>query len=306
MLAGKFQDWRTLCFFAKILLQMSYSQRTEHAIYVFFYKDVPMASLSPFYIPVMAGNALQKEITCYSGDDSGDHISDKNQYYSELTGIYWVWKNTDHKITGSCHYRRFFTAQPIPLFYRLKNKVLHPVSGKKSQGLWYIRYLKKHQNLILSEEETIRIMEQYDAILPVPRRFRYSVRDHYLRYHQEKDLILVREIISRHYPEYLVSFDLVMASRELYANNMFILRRPHFDNFMTWWFDILFRFEEQTDLKHYQGYQKRIFGFMAERLLTVWFRHQDLRIQELPVLYFKRLKYRKSRFLKPVASFKRK
>ena len=44
----------------------------------------------------------------YLGDDTGDHISDKNCYYSELTGLYWVWKNvTDVDIVGSCHYRRY-------------------------------------------------------------------------------------------------------------------------------------------------------------------------------------------------------
>jgi hypothetical protein len=40
----------------------------------------------------------------------------------------------------------------------------------------------------------------------------------------------------------------------------------------------------------YTGYQQRIFGFLAERLLTVWFDHENLKIKELPVIYFKRLK----------------
>lgn len=270
---------------------MTYLKSSAHAIYVFFYKDVPQAVVSPLYIPLMAGNVLQKETSSYTGDDTGENISAKNLYYSELTGIYWVWKNTNHEITGSCHYRRFFTTKPLPLLYRLKNRLLHPFTAKKSQGLWYISHFKKLNNLILSEEEMLEMLQEYDAILPVPRKFRYTIRDHYLRYHQAEDLNLVRGIINKCYPEYLDSFDKTMASHELYANNMFILKKPQYEIFMSWWFDILFQFEKQTDLKQYQGYQQRIFGFMAERLLTVWFRHQGFRVKELPVLYFKNLKY---------------
>ena len=40
---------------------------------------------------------------------------------------------------------------------------------------------------------------------------------------------------------------------------------------MQWWFGILFEFEQQVDLKTYEGYQKRVLGFLAERLLNVWF-----------------------------------
>ena len=29
----------------------------------------------------------------YLGDNTGDHISTLNPYYSELTGLYWIWKN---------------------------------------------------------------------------------------------------------------------------------------------------------------------------------------------------------------------
>lgn len=279
---------------------MTYNDSAGHAIYVFFYKDVPLASPSPLYIPVMAGNALQKEISPYTGDDSGENISYKNLYYSELTGIYWVWKNTNHEITGSCHYRRFFTAKPLPFYYRFKNRLLHPVAGEKSQGLWYISHFKKHRNLILSEEQMLEILDVYDAILPTPRKFRYSIREHYRRYHQSEDLILVREIIAQYHPDYLTSFDTTMDSHEMYANNMFILKRIHFEHFMSWWFDILFRLEKKTNLKNYQGYQKRIFGFMAERLLTVWFRNQGLRVKELPVLYFKNLKYDHTRLSKPI------
>ena len=59
---------------------------------------------------------------------------------------------------------------------------------------------------------------------------------------------------------------------------------------MDWLFDLLFEFERRINKADYQGYQQRIMGFIAERLLTVWVYHQQLRIKELPVIYFKKLK----------------
>ena len=44
------------------------------------------------YVPVQVGRAVNEALG-YLGDDTGDSISEKNCYYGELTGIYWVWKN---------------------------------------------------------------------------------------------------------------------------------------------------------------------------------------------------------------------
>lgn len=271
---------------------MNIDKQDNCAIYVIFYKDGPLVSKESLYKPIVAGNTLLTKKVIYPGDDIGDNISDKNQYYSELTAIYWVWKNTSHSIIGSCHYRRFFTNKPIPLVYRFKHWMLHPFSRKNSNGLWYSSNFKRHQKLILSESEMLGILENYDAILPVPRRFRYSIEQHYRKYHDIADLEKVIKIIVERHPGYEASFDQTMQSNELYANNMFVMKREQFQSFMEWWFDILFRFEKQTKLEKYTGYQERIFGFMAERLLTVWIRHHNLKVRELPLLYFKRLKYK--------------
>jgi hypothetical protein len=72
---------------------------------------------------------------------------------------------------------------------------------------------------------------------------------------------------------------------------MFILKDEHFQEFMAWWFDVLFEFENRIDLSLYTGYQQRIMGFVAERLLNVWFQKMQLNCVELPVIYFKHLKF---------------
>jgi hypothetical protein len=104
-------------------------------IYVFYYKKGSILELDQIYQPIMAGNSFLEGRTDFPGDDTGDNISSKNKYYSELTGIYWVWKNTRQDITGACHYRRYFTAQPEPFLYQLKRLLYFPAGlHKKSKG----------------------------------------------------------------------------------------------------------------------------------------------------------------------------
>ena len=49
-------------------------------------------------------------------DDTGDNISHLNKWFGQLTGLYWVWKNTQDEIVGTNTYRLFWGD------YFLKNK----------------------------------------------------------------------------------------------------------------------------------------------------------------------------------------
>lgn len=248
--------------------------------------------MNQIYQPIMAGNALLEAPAEIKGDNTGENISLKNKYFSELTGIYWVWKNTRQKITGTCHYRRYFTAQPEPFLYRLK-RLFYLTAGlhKKRYGLIYTKNTKLFVPKIINQTEVEILLQKYDAILPQARKLKYTVENHFKRYHDINDLKLVESILKVRYPDYLEAFHEVIQGKRLHANNMFILKDEHFQELMTWWFDVLFEFERRVDLTKYTGYQQRIFGFIAERLLNVWFKHQQLNCVELPVIYFKHLKF---------------
>ena len=59
-------------------------------------------------VPVQVGAALTD--ARYAGmrqDNEGEHISEKNAQYCELTAQYWAWKNTD------CEYYGFSTTAGI-------------------------------------------------------------------------------------------------------------------------------------------------------------------------------------------------
>lgn len=61
------------------------------------------------YIPMYVGATGNKNVPAgYMRDDVGDNISEKNNSYCELSGLYWIWKNCEADIVGLVHYRRYF------------------------------------------------------------------------------------------------------------------------------------------------------------------------------------------------------
>ncbi|NOR73556.1 MAG: DUF4422 domain-containing protein [Draconibacterium sp.] len=260
-------------------------------IYSFYYKVQSTIQLHEHYFPIWVGKNGQPENSIFLGDDTGENISDKNEYYSELTGLYWVWKNTKSEIVGSCHYRRYFTFPEEPLIYRIKRLLYYPAGlWKKRFGLIYTKNYKFWTPNILPEKEIKQLLSSFDIILPTRRILRQSIRQHYQKYHNPNDLILLKNILDESFPEYLNSFENVLDDNRLFANNMFIMEWKRFNKMMNWLFFILFKFEEKCDLQSYEGYQKRIFGFLSERLITLWVVHNNLNYKELPLIYFKKLK----------------
>lgn len=260
-------------------------------IYSFYYQPNVELQLDSIYEPLWAGKNNATTKNRLIGDDTGDHISNKNKYYSELTGLYWVWKNTHSKIVGSCHYRRYFTCSNESLFYQVKRILYFPLGlWKKRYGLIYTNDIRYWQSRIISEKQVIRLLSNYDAILPIRRKLKHNIKEHYRRYHNLEDLILVEQILEKQCPEYVHSFNRVLEGKRMFANNMFILNWDIFDRLMNWLFSILFEFEKQSDISNYKGYQERIFGFLSERLITLWIVHNKINYTELPLIYFKKLK----------------
>ena len=136
--------------------------------------------LDEMYLPVRVGNALAKDDFGYTGDDSGDNISEKNPYFCELTALYWGWKNVKADYIGLAHYRRHFSCR---------------------KGKW--KY-----SLILTKEEAEHYLAKADVVLPKKRRyFIESLSSHYKHTHDLEHLELTREILRKQCPEYVEVFD---------------------------------------------------------------------------------------------------
>lgn len=65
---------------------------------------------------------------------------------------------------------------------------------------------------------------------------------------------------------------------------MLLMKRDILDRYCTWLFDILFRLEAELDISQYSPKDRRVFGYVSERLLDVWLEANQISYQELPVV----------------------
>lgn len=211
------------------------------------------------YIPIQAGK-YGKASLGYLEDSSGDNISFLNPYLNECTVLYWLWKNVSCEFIGMEHYRRFF----------LRNGLI------------------SRENLI--DQETVNeIFCSYDIILVnefsfYPETVGKSVMldtDEAL-YHKAYDL--VKNLILQRQPQYIKAFEYVMSEYGFYKANMFITRKRIMDEYCTWLFSFILDAAKQLNVDGYSMHQKRMIGFFAERMLTVWLMNQKLRIKEMPII----------------------
>lgn len=181
-------------------------------------------------------------------DNTGEQISEKNPSYCELTALYWIWKNQNPDAVGINHYRRWFQD--------LKNP-------KKIE----------------------EILNEYDIILPVFEPYRETVREQYcIDSGFEKDLDTIGQIIKETGPEFYPAFEKVMNQGGIHQYNMMITSKELFDDYCSWVFPILQQLEKTVDLSEYNSYQKRIYGFLSERLLNVWVLTRGLKVYEMKVV----------------------
>lgn len=201
------------------------------------------------YIPLHVGAAGGAELP-YIKDNTGEHISEKNPHFCELTGLYWIWKNRHEAYKGLVHYRRYFM-----------------------QG-----------GQVLSESDIRRLLADCDVILPPQEYLRESAWQEFsLHSGHEQDLTLLRQAVETIDAAYLPSFDKVMAGNRLHLFNMLIAREEVFDAYCDWLFAVLFELEKHVDMTGYTPYQQRLYGFLSERLLNVWVAHNGVRVRTVRV-----------------------
>lgn len=227
----------------------------NNKIYVVTHKPFALSSklINKGYQLITVGNR------CISNEgvtdsDGADNIAWKNNNYCELTAVYWIWKNVKNDVKGFCHYRRFFTHNTLRYD---ENKIIG-----------------------ISEADKILTSNKNSIILPEQKYYNINSEKLYLRCGYKKDLDTTRCVIKEKYPDYLREWDEMLRSNSGYITNMMITTSGIFDSYCEWLFDILSKVEKCTDLTGYSKEESRIYGYISERLLGVWVKHNKLNIIE--------------------------
>lgn len=234
-------------------------------VYVVTHKPVPYESPLPDgYKLIHAGRALAPDLG-YPGDNAGDNISHLNPYLNEITALYWLWKNANHTVVGLAHYRRFFTVSDDLAFAYEK---------------------------ILTRGDALKLLERYD-ILVSAIYYGMKTQHEFIQNDCGAELpsfaeAIIRKHLLRAQPDYVEAFEAVMNSTTLYKCNMFVTRRNVFDAYCRWFFSFYLDATDEvlrtSGIDSITDKRRRIMGFLAERMLTVWLSKNRLRIKELNLM----------------------
>ncbi len=239
-------------------------------IFVCTYNQPVWFDKDPF-VPMQVGRSCSSmKFENYVGDDTGDNISYKNKYYSEQTGVYWVWKNMKDNhpdYVGFCHYRK------LPLLFD---------SDRTELRMSHDEYLEKSG---ISENSILKLLKKSDVVCIKPFfYFNRSLEEFYREIHISEDYDLLSDAIRRIKPDYYPAFSYIMTQKPsgFFPYNIYIMKWERFCEYCSFIFPVFEQIEKLIDYTKHNGYQSRVFGYMTERLLTVFIVKNDLSVSPVP------------------------
>lgn len=242
--------------------------------------------------PLQVGAANGTDV-CELKDNTGDNISDKNYFYIENTGTYWIWKNIkDAKYKGQMQYRR----------------PLEGVNDKTNFEDIFSKYKVITCEPFHHPSHKTPTEEQPMVIIAD------TVEQGYAFSNCIDDLYVLEMVIDLFYPEYKESYKkYIKEGPNLYYSNGFIMKSEDYDRYCEFLFGCLEKYQQFVDVstpqrlmervkynmtvgkypKHMRPqtqtpgairWQMSIGGFLSERIWTLWLLHnfKEEEILKLP------------------------
>lgn len=239
----------------------------------------PPIRLAEFYRPIFVGADLSSPNVYESfqyTDNSGESISKDNSKYSELTALYWAWRNAPPLgIAGLCHYRRFF------LFKTKRHFNIDRLPFNDTDSLLI-------DSLNDIPPDVIEFVQDGGWITAPRKKLNTTVYRNYVDDPccSKSDFDIMISTVIEKYPEYSDSVNSFIASRWLNYFNMFLARGDEFCSYCSWLFDILGTVDARLDYSRRNKQQMRVLGFLGERLLSLYIHHNNPCTKEVLVGYY--------------------
>ena len=209
------------------------------------HKDKPLkqtAILPDYVFPLQVGASNCDIRIADLFDDRGENISAKNANYSELTGLYWIWKN------------------------KLCNGGSSDGDGGQYYGLVQYRRM-----LTFSSDDLLRLEDNdVDVVLPYPMPYEPNIHAHHERYLKDVDWKALLTALEELQPAYADYFPQVLEQQYMYNYNVILAKKKVLREYCEWLFPILERTEEISDPKG-SDRADRYIGYMGETLETLYF-----------------------------------
>lgn len=198
--------------------------------------------LPDYVFPIQAGTACCDVRVANLADNTGEHISDRNGNYCELTVLYWMWKNK-MVLGGSA-------------------------DGEKGQYYGLCQYRRRFD---FNEDDFLRLTDNdVDVVLPYPLPYEPDINAHHERYIKGMDWHVALQALEELQPEYAEVFPEILRQQYLYNYNLILAKKNILREYCEWLFPILFRIEELSVPKECMR-NDRYIGYLGETFETLYF-----------------------------------
>lgn len=198
--------------------------------------------LPEYVVPIQVGADCCDVRIADLTDNRGEHISKKNGNYSELTALYWIWKNK--------------------LIFNMATE------GESKQYYGLSQYRRMFD---FDDDDLLRLVDNdVDVVLPYPLPYEPNIHAHHERYLAGRDWNTVMDVLTERQPEYIENFKEILGQQYLYNYNVILAKKNVLKNYCEWLFPVLAEIEERSEPKGC-GRCDRYIGYIGETLETLYF-----------------------------------
>ncbi len=225
-------------------------------------------------------------------DNTGQNISQKNNFYGEYTFHYWLWKNKINELSedwiGFCQYRKFWSLTKLNntdlTFENFKKNILKNIPKELDNyesiigepffvnQFRFTKFIKRNFYKMISNPSLIFL------------KHKRNIKFHFDMWHGDGNLEKAINLLEKNEKDDFINF--VNNNVSFNPHNMFICKskktlKKYYESVFPW----LEKCEREFGFDDLEGYgMKRIYGFLAERYMSYWFQKYT-KYKTLPIIF---------------------